>query len=146
MFELSQEITALAKQEQGEPDGTGDTLFRQFMSEAKKAGLTHWSFSFAQPTPVQQEQGEPVAWVIWFCGGPAGFFEKEADAIEEFERRNLSYPDESRKLLPLYTTPLQRTWVDLTYQEITEVMGYEKSQFTRGLIQSALAKLKEKNT
>jgi hypothetical protein len=28
-----------------EPVATGDTLFRQFMSEAEKAGVTHW------PTP-----------------------------------------------------------------------------------------------
>jgi hypothetical protein len=40
----------------------------------------------------------------------------------------------------------KREWVELTYQEITEVMGYEKSQFTRKLIQNALAKSKEKNT
>lgn len=66
---------------------------------------------------AEQEQGEPVAWVIWFCGYPAGFFEKETDAIEAFEQRNLDYPEESRKLLPLYTTPQQRTWVGLTNEE-----------------------------
>ena len=46
----------------------------------------------------------------------------------------------------LHTTPPQRTWIGLTPQEITEIMGYEKSKFVRGLIENALAKLKEKNT
>lgn len=34
-----------------EPVATGDTLFRQFMSEAEKAGVTHWPTPpAAQPT------------------------------------------------------------------------------------------------
>jgi tetratricopeptide (TPR) repeat protein len=32
-----------------EPVKTGDTLFRQFMSEADKAGITHWPTPPAQP-------------------------------------------------------------------------------------------------
>ena len=70
---------------------------------------------------AEAEKQKPMAWVIWFCGGFAGFFEKEADAIEEFERRNLDYPEENRKLLPLYTTPQQRTWVELTEQELVDL-------------------------
>jgi hypothetical protein len=96
---------------------------------------------------AKQEQCEPVAWVIWFCGGPVGFFEKEADAIEEFERRNLNYPDESRKLLPLYTTPQQRTWVGLTDEDKAScVQATAKRGSTYELIAAIEAKLKEKNT
>jgi hypothetical protein len=44
-----------------EPVATGDTLFRQFMSEAEKAGVTHW------PTPpaAQPAQPAPVQDVDW---------------------------------------------------------------------------------
>ena len=103
---------------------------------------------------TKQEQGEPVAWVIWFCGYPAGFFEKETDAIEAFEQRNLDYPEESRKLLPLYTTPQQRTWVGLTDEEAEAI--WEDHQFNgrpsevsfanrMNLMQAIEAKLKDKN-
>ena len=58
---------------------------------------------------AQLESQKPVAWCIWFCGGIVGFFDKQDEAIEEFRRRNQEYPDESRKLVPLYTHPPQRT-------------------------------------
>ena len=92
---------------------------------------------------LTQEQDEPVAWVIWFCGYPAGFFEKRTDAIKAFEQRNLDYPEESRKLLPLYTTPQQRTWVDLTDEEVADI---ERNSITRRqAIRAIEAKLKDKN-
>jgi len=58
---------------------------------------------------AELESQEPVAWCIWLCGGIVGFFDKQDEAIEEFRRRNQEYPDESRKLVPLYTHPPQRT-------------------------------------
>jgi hypothetical protein len=43
-----------------EPVATGDTLFRQFMSEAEKAGVTHW------PTPpAAQRRWVEVEQIKW---------------------------------------------------------------------------------
>ena len=96
----------------------------------------------------QPAQQEPVAWVIWLHG-PAGHFEHKQFAELEFERRNKEYPDPDRKLLPLYTSPPQRTWVGLTDEEIIAMRhlrdwtaGWTDITYTRAIE----AKLKEKNT
>jgi hypothetical protein len=55
-----------------EPVKTGDTLFRQFMSEADKAGITHWP---TPPAPHRQWFGlerEIAAAVLDHCYGPSG--------------------------------------------------------------------------
>jgi hypothetical protein len=122
-----------------------DNLFRGLSKSMQKLQAQSINEVLELPNYTQsakQEQGEPVAWVIWFCGGPVGFFEKEADAIEEFERRNLNYPEESRKLLPLYTTPQQRTWVGLTDEDDID---WEEGGNLKDLVKAIEAKLKEKN-
>ena len=47
-----------------EPVETGDTMFRQFMSEADKAGITHW------PTPTAAQRQwvglTPEEWFKWW--------------------------------------------------------------------------------
>jgi len=51
---------ALAEPQQ-EPVATGDTLFRQFMSEAEKAGVTHWPTPpSAQTAPVQEPKTQSL--------------------------------------------------------------------------------------
>jgi hypothetical protein len=54
----------------------------------------------ALAAPVQ----EPVAWIIW-THGPVLVFMNKDEAMLEFERLNMTYPEKSRKLKPLYTTP-----------------------------------------
>jgi hypothetical protein len=97
----------------------------------------------------QAEKQEPVAWMIWLHG-PAGLLEHKQLAELEFERRNKEYPDENRKLLPLYTTPQpQREWVGLTDEEIKPLCDENHiiyGAYTVDFIQSIEAKLKEKNT
>jgi hypothetical protein len=87
--------------------------------------------------------------MIWLHG-PAGLLEHKQLAELEFERRNKEYPDENRKLLPLYTTPQpQREWVGLTDEEIKPLCDENHiiyGAYTVDFIQSIEAKLKEKNT
>ncbi len=68
----------------------------------------HHAIEVGKQAIKELESQEPVAWCIWLCGGIVGFFDKQDEAIEEFKRRNQEYPDESRKLVPLYTHPPQR--------------------------------------
>jgi hypothetical protein len=107
----------------------------------------------------QAEKQEPVAWMIWLHG-PAGLLEHKQLAELEFERRNKEYPDENRKLLPLYTTPQpqefvcstglchytqpQREWQGLTDDEVTQQVG--DSQVLRDVARAVEHVLKEKNT
>jgi hypothetical protein len=95
----------------------------------------------------QAEKQEPVAWMIWLHG-PAGLLEHKQLAELEFERRNKEYPDENRKLVPLYTIPQpQREWVGLTDEEIEIVSGdYTESEGFKHGARWALDQLKEKNT
>jgi len=89
----------------------------------------------------QQPENEPVAWIIWTFG-PVRAFLKKDEAMVEYERLNIQYPEPARKLLSLYTTPPQRTWVGLTDEEISDCMEMSIQKTCRAIE----AKLKEKNT
>jgi hypothetical protein len=65
----------------------------------------------------QAQKQEPVAWMIWLEGN-AGMFQIKREAQIEFERRNDKYPDEGRKLIPLYTSQSQRQ--PLTLEQLRE--------------------------
>ena len=86
---------------------------------------------YTTPQP-KQEQGEPVAWYIQ---------EKDSATTDGcWAEKNLDICE------PLYTTPPQRTWVGLTYEEISKVL-YDSGD-PDGLPEYARAieaKLKEKN-
>jgi len=67
----------------------------------------------------QQPENEPVAWIIWTFG-PVRAFLKKDEAMVEYERLNIQYPEPARKLLSLYTTPPQRK--PLTDEEIQDLL------------------------
>ena len=74
--------------------------------------------------------GEPVAWMdIDEKGAASGL-------------RYWSEPD-NRHEVALYTTPPQRTWIDLTEDEVTEIVG--SSDYRYDVARAAEAKSKEKN-
>jgi hypothetical protein len=74
----------------------------------------------------KQEQGEPVAWRHKRSDRIIGY--KPYGSIDEWDS--------------LYTTPQQRTWVGLTFEEICECEDEYLHTFARAIE----AKLKEKNT
>ena len=82
---------------------------------------------------LEQEQGEPVAWV-----DATGFIYKiKPEPV---------WP-EVQPLKPLYTTPQQRTWVELTKDEIQDLLDIvDHYNYPQDLIVYTQAKLKEKNT
>ena len=77
---------------------------------------------------LAQPEQEPVAWL-------------STDSIGE---RHLCFdkPLDNDPVQPLYTAPPQRTWVDLTDEEIDNI-NYTSAHM---LAREVLAKLKEKNT
>ena len=90
-------------------------------------------------TPKQPEQ-EPVAW-MWDVYSGAGYTSRGID----FYPTNIPFA----KHTPLYATPPQREWVDLTEEEIedlTSVMFEEPSnEEVIDFASRVQAKLKEKN-
>jgi len=79
--------------------------------------------SWIDTTPPQRTEQEPVAWM-------------DADGNVSDNNDHKCFP------IPLYTTPPQRTWVDLTDEEIDNI-NYTSAHM---LAREVLAKLKEKNT
>ena len=59
---------------------------------------------YTRPQEREPERQEPVAWMIWLEGN-AGMFSVKREAQIELARRNKEYPDDGRRLLPLYTRP-----------------------------------------
>jgi hypothetical protein len=111
-------LEALAKQEQGEPVTADEKLARMKSELAYMRG--------------QQEQGEPVAWLI------------EVDEVS-IATTGKDYAKGFKDAKPLYTTPQQRTWVGLTIGEIQDLIQFkEYSPYV--LAENIEAKLKEKNT
>jgi hypothetical protein len=110
---------ALAKQEQGEPNYKVTVIDNQHPNGVP---LEQWGYT--TPQQRKQEQSEPVAIVD---ANDDGYW---ADIL----------PDRSVKVGQLlYTTPQQRTWVELTDEEIEDC-------YKQGGIGRALQMLKEKNT
>jgi len=83
--------------------------------------------------PKEPEQ-EPVAWGI-IASNTGRICQVELDA-DEVEGHN------PKHIVPLYTTPPQRTWVGLTDEEI-DIINYTSAHM---LSREVEAKLKEKNT
>jgi hypothetical protein len=131
-----------------EPVKTGDTLFRQFMSEADKAGITHW------PTPpaAQPAAQEPIYQMQMMDG-------KWIDQAKQSYEYNKAHGHTVRIV---YTTPpapqpvpvktyhdgkpwpvAPKPWVGLTDEERNECT---QSPFTADQHRAIEAKLKEKNT
>jgi hypothetical protein len=55
---------------------------------------------------AKQEQGEPVAWIVEFESG---------DQELHFDEQSVGETQ-----IPLYTTPQQRTWVGLTWNDVPD--------------------------
>jgi len=114
---------ALSKQEQGEPDD----LMIAYMS-----GLYDGKKLAKQSTKCVEQSvsvGEPVAWM-----------DRDGDLYKKLPSENWHPPH-----TPLYTTPQQRTWIELTDEERTQVMQSRTWMHTEGLCKAIEAKLKEKN-
>ena len=95
-------------------------------------------YTIEEPLPAQPAQ-EPVAWMVYTQDGKSVYVTDNPTDIQEGQRA-----------LPLYTTPPQRTWVELTDDEVMEMMGYDKQyghipQYARNFVEAISAKLKEKN-
>jgi hypothetical protein len=95
------------------------------LHEAHVDAIHEWAErAKAAEAKLKQPEQEPVAWMIWCHGlGPAGLFEHKQFAELEFEGRNKDYPDEGRKLLPLYTHPPRREWRGLSKDESLKLWG-----------------------
>ena len=92
---------------------------------------------------LAQPEQEPVAWSYWqSCLNDDG-----TQTAPWVHRLSKFKPNESiinKDIVPLYTTPPQRTWVGLDWNEMPEIYMNDKA-FEHGA-QWAEAKLKEKNT
>ena len=94
----------------------------------------------------KQEQGEPVAWSYWqSCLNDDG-----TQTAPWVHRLSQFKPHESiinKDVVPLYTTPQQRTWVRLTDEEF--YMAFISSRYHKNpdneFARAIEAKLKEKN-
>jgi len=121
----------LAKQEQGEPD---EFLLRGILAselkfwhrlnseesqnlidfvknmgakqEQKRPQNCGTSYCSCIECVMEQEQGEPVAWLHWLHG-PVRLFLNKDEAMMELDRLNREYPvdEDARQMRPLYTTP-----------------------------------------
>ena len=78
-------------------------------------------------TALSEPVQEPVAWTIW-THGPVRLFIDKGEAKMEFDRLCHAYPEQSRKLKPLYTHPRQRK--PLTDEEIVNVLGSVRESLT----------------
>jgi hypothetical protein len=91
------------------------------------------------PLDVKQEE-KPVAWGV-FEGNLHDMFFSQEEAQEMADLKGTH-----AEVRPLYTTPPQRTWVGLTYEEEGELIRLAHNHAgVRFYIQAAEAKLKEKN-
>jgi hypothetical protein len=93
---------------------------------------------------AKQEQGEPVAWgnLANWCLDSDRVLITDKNAAEKYHR-------DIYDLTALYTTPQQRTWVELTDEEVFETFGNFSTMTGKSwldLYRITEAKRKEKNT
>ena len=84
--------------------------------------------------PAQQA---PVAWGVFEVNLHDMFF-TEAEAVEMAQLKGTH-----AEVRPLHTTPLQRTWVGLTEEEVNDL--YNEGMGIHATIEATEARLKEKN-
>jgi hypothetical protein len=98
-------------------------LYKDGIDQGNLCDVHYW-----QAKALAQPEQEPVAWL-------------STDSIGE---RHLCFdkPLDNDPVQPLYTAPPQRTWVDLTDEEIDNI-NYTSAHM---LAREVLAKFKEKNT
>jgi hypothetical protein len=116
------------------PASTGETLFRQFMSEAEKVGVTHLA------PPQQEAKDEPVAWMYKSGSYFDGKIWHGTYAVTTSKMAAIWHDKDAK---PLYTTPPQRTWVGLTNKDWNRSKHTE--DFQKG-VDWAEEMLKGKNT
>jgi formylglycine-generating enzyme required for sulfatase activity len=97
-----------------------------------------WEAIYTIKKVLAQPEQEPVAWGV-FEGNLHDMFFSPSEAQEMADLKGTH-----AEVRPLYTTPLQRTWVGLTYEEKHEI---RYSHMTSAeFIDFIEAKLKDKNT
>lgn len=95
---------------------------------------------------LETEKQEPVAWRTF--DGEGGYdyrsYEMNETYDKEWAERN---PNHKGWVEPLYTAPLKREWVGLTYEEIGEVISgqFAERNYWVKITKALEAKLKEKN-
>ena len=106
-------------------ESTGEVLYKETFTAIKEA--------LAQP------EQEPVAWI--YKGEKSFDGNKYSDEYELTASKQVAlWKDKNAK--PLYTTPPQRTWVELTDEDD---IYWEDGGTLRDLVKAIEAKLKEKN-
>ena len=95
----------------------------------------HMAGPFYKAPP--QPEKEPVAWGVFECNLHDMFF-TEAEAVEMAQLKGTH-----AEVRPLHTTPLQRTWVGLTEEEVNDL--YNEGMGIHATIEATEARLKEKN-
>ena len=129
---------ALAQPEQ-EPVG-------QLLEDAFGRGQVMWfnkpkDESMLYTAPPQRTKQEPVAWGV-FEGNLHDMFFTQVEAVEMAHLKGTH-----AEVKPLYTTPPQRTWVDLTRKQMAEVLCDDRWQGRPELMLLRAQQLfKEKNT
>jgi hypothetical protein len=112
-----------------------EKIFQQVMDEVCKDPLRRFAELVAADALAQPEQ-EPVAWMVRDCIDGSWYpcaFENPAGTIK----------GESK---PLYTTPPSKPWVNLTDEEIAQVVGSPLDEVYLIDFRRVMKKLKEKNT
>jgi hypothetical protein len=110
-------------------------MYQLLLTEPHAPTLCEKLESIAREALTQPEQ-EPVAWIEKDIQCDDFYpdsvtFEKPAIAADGWE------------WIPLYTTPPQRQWVDLTDEEVEHIAD---SEWEEAFVRLIEAKLKEKNT
>jgi hypothetical protein len=82
----------------------------------------------------EEAKDEPVAWMVYTQEGGSAFVTDNPAVIHP-----------SQRALPLYATPIQRTWVGLTDEEQIEMYRKHSMDGWSFFYDAIEAKLKEKN-
>ena len=150
-----QAITAIkaALEAKDEPVATLEDLEQEIYENTRQfvsLDVMEWMLKRYYTTPPQREPltDEPVAWCVTYNGELTGnIFENRR--IADLCKRNLEAKyglEESREVVPIYTTPPQRTWVGLTDEEVDQFHNWKDCTWsTNELVRYVEAKLRSKN-
>ena len=109
-------------------------LFELLPKEPEPVAWEQFYPDIGKPKFVAQPTQEPAFWL----NEQGQLFATKGDV----ERHSIG-----QKIIPLYTTPPQRTWVGLTHDEVNQfAAGCHLGKSVQGAIYEAEARLKDKNT
>ena len=123
-----------------------DEALKLALEFLEQLGENHWGNRPDVIATIKEALAQPAQEPLEYWNAVEGWVKiEEVREHFDFVGCGTIYKTSGEDRVPLYTTPPQRTWVNLTDEEIHSAQGYQETREMYRFAKAIEAKLKEKN-